>query len=139
MSRTCCWPALFRAQREMAIRTALGANRRRLIRQLLTETLLLCLARAALGLALARWGLDALRASLPQQIMDRLPYLKSVPIDARVLGFTILMSVLAMLACSLAPAFYASRRDPQTLLQSGSRGSTIGRRESNRQEDYRVA
>jgi putative ABC transport system permease protein len=114
-------------QREMAIRTALGANRRRLIRQFLTETLLLCVAGAALGLALARWGLDALRASLPQQIMDRLPYLKSIPIDARVLGFTILMCVLAMLACSLAPAFYASRRDPQTLLQSGSRGSSIGR------------
>jgi putative ABC transport system permease protein len=114
-------------QREMAIRTAFGASRKRLLRQLLTETLLLCVVGAGLGLALARWGLDAIRAALPQQIMDRLPYLKSIPIDARVLGFTILLCVLAMLACSLAPALYASRRDPQTLLQAGSRGSSMGR------------
>lgn len=114
-------------QREMAIRTALGANRWRLIRQLLTETLLLSMAAAGLGLVAAYGGLAALTAAMPLEIMNRFPYLKSIPIDSNVLGFTILICVLAMVVCSLAPALYASRRDPQTVLQSGNRGSSMGR------------
>jgi putative ABC transport system permease protein len=103
-------------QREMAIRTALGASRWRLIRQLLTETLLLSMAAAGLGLVAACGGLLALTAAMPLEIMNRFPYLKSIPIDSNVLGFTILICVLAMVVCSLAPALYASRRDPQTVI-----------------------
>lgn len=103
-------------QREMAIRTALGASRWRLIRQLLTETLLLSIAAAGLGLVAACGGLLALTAAMPLEIMNRFPYLKSIPIDSNVLGFTILICVLAMVVCSLAPALYASRRDPQTVI-----------------------
>src|ERR1035441_7434767 len=114
-------------QREMAIRTALGASRWRLIRQLLTETLLLSMAAAGVGLVAACGGLLTLTAAMPLEIMNRFPYLKSIPIDSNVLGFTILICVLAMVVCSLAPALYASRRDPQTVLRSGSRGSSIGR------------
>lgn len=114
-------------QREIAIRTALGASRWRLIRQLLTETLLLCVAGAAMGLAVARWGVVTLESAAPQEILDRFPYLKSIPIDSSVLGFTILMCVLALMVCSLAPALYSSRRDPHLVLQSGSRGSSVGR------------
>lgn len=75
-------------QKEVAIRAALGASRWRVARQLLTESVLLSLAGGAAGLLIAHWGVDALVAALPESQINALPFLKSLHIDARILGFS---------------------------------------------------
>jgi putative ABC transport system permease protein len=77
-------------RREIAIRSALGASRERMIRQLLTESLLLALISGACGWLLAQWGSDLLIAFSPENI----PRLQDLRVDSRVLGFTTLVSVL---------------------------------------------
>jgi putative ABC transport system permease protein len=111
--------------REMAIRTALGAGRARLIRQLLTESLILSAAGAVLGLLLAAWGVDALIAVSP----DAVPRTSEVALNARVLVFTIGVTLLTGIAFGLAPALAASRPDLNEALKDGTRGtsSTRGR------------
>lgn len=92
--------------REFAVRTALGAGRWRLICQLVVESLVLAITGGALGVLLARWSLAGLLAFLP----TRLPRLDEVSLDGRVLGLTLLVSLLTGLAFGLAPAWHASRR-----------------------------
>ncbi|MCM3872704.1 MAG: ABC transporter permease, partial [Pyrinomonadaceae bacterium] len=75
-------------QKEVAIRAALGATRWRVVRQLLTESVLLSLAGGVAGLLIAYWGVDALVAVLPDGQLNALPFLKSLHIDARILGFS---------------------------------------------------
>jgi putative ABC transport system permease protein len=108
--------------REVAIRTALGAGRGRLIRQLLTESALLSVVGAVLGLLLAYWGVDALLTILP----DNLPRIHAIRLDSWVLGFTLLLSVLASVIFGLAPAVHAVRTDLQQTLKEGGRGTSEG-------------
>jgi putative ABC transport system permease protein len=110
-------------QKEIAIRVSLGATRRRLIRQLLVESLLLSLTGAVLGLLLARWGTNLLVAAAPVTI----PQTQAIHMDSRVLAFTFFLSILAGLLFGLTPAFAATRADLHESLKEGGRGG-IGRR-----------
>jgi predicted permease len=105
--------------REISIRAALGAGRRRLVTQFLTESLLLALTGGALGLLLAMWGMDALMAL----IGDGLPRASEVGLDARVVLFTGGVSVLTGLLFGLVPALQASRADLHGALREGARGT----------------
>ena len=109
-------------RREMAIRAAIGASQGRMIRQLLTESVLLALAGGALGLFLARWGTQAVVAAVP----GGLPRMENIAVDGWVLAFTLAVSVATGLIFGLAPALQISRLDLHTTLQEGSRGSTAG-------------
>jgi putative ABC transport system permease protein len=109
-------------QREMAVRTALGADRGRIVRQLLTESLVIALAGAALGLLLAEWGLRALVLAAPPS----LPRLDAIAIDGWVLGFTLAVAVGTGILFGLAPALHAARPDLAGSLVDGARGGTAG-------------
>jgi predicted permease len=108
--------------REMAIRNALGASRGRLVRQFLLENVLLAAIGGALGLLLAALGLKLLVALDPGSI----PRLDQVHINLRVLGFTLGLSVLTILAFGLVPALRASRPDPNAALKEGTGGPPPG-------------
>jgi putative ABC transport system permease protein len=110
-------------QREFAIRAALGAGRLRLLRQLLTESVLLALAGCAIGLLVARWGVDALLAISPRDLLS----FSTVAIDKRVLGFALALAVLTSLIFGLLPALESSRPTTSESLKEGGRGTTAGR------------
>ena len=109
--------------REFAIRSALGASRSRVIRQLLTESVLLSFSGGILGLLLAAWGTRAAIAVLPQA----LPRSGNVGLDARVLLFTLGVSLLAGILFGLAPALKTSQRNIGETLKEGGRGSSGAR------------
>src|SRR5689334_8524750 len=109
-------------QREFVIRGALGAGRWRLMRQLLTESLLLSLAGGAAAVVLAFWGTNLLVSFKP----DNLPRLSEIHVDARVLGFTLGVSVLTGLIFGLVPAWAASRGRVGDALKEGGRSATAG-------------
>jgi putative ABC transport system permease protein len=104
-------------QHEIAIRNSLGAGRARLIRQMLTESMLLSAAGAALGLVLAYGAFHGLLSMAPAN----LPRLNQVSLDLRAVGFTLLVSVLSGILFGLAPAWQASRADLSSLMKEGSR------------------
>jgi predicted permease len=110
-------------QREMAIRSALGAARRRLIMQTMVETMLLACAGGILALLAVGWGIDALVALAPAD----LPRLGEIHPDAWVLVFTFALSVLTGLAIGIVPALTASRPALQSTLKESGRGAASGR------------
>ncbi|HEX2059286.1 MAG TPA: ABC transporter permease [Thermoanaerobaculia bacterium] len=109
--------------KEISIRSAVGATRGRIVAQLLVESILLSVVAGALGLLLAAWGVDALIALAPPDI----PRLDGVQLDARVLLFTLTLSLLTGIIFGLAPALSASKTNLTESLKEGSRGSTEGR------------
>jgi putative ABC transport system permease protein len=106
-------------QKEIAIRAALGSNRLRILRLLLTESLMLSLAGGCLGFLLAYWGTDILVALAP----DNVPRLNEVRVDARVFGFTLAISLITGLLFGLVPAIHAARPNLNEGLKEGSKGS----------------
>ena len=106
--------------REFAIRTALGAGRARMIRQLLTESILLAGLGGSLGLALAYWGTKAILKGLPAA----LPRGNEVSLDAKVLLFTLALSLFTGVIFGLAPALKATRINLQETMNQGGRGSS---------------
>jgi predicted permease len=109
---------------EMAIRAALGAGSWRMIRQVLTESLVIAFAGGALGLMLAYAAVRALVASAPVD----LPRLDEVNLDLRALLFAFAVSIVAGLLFGLIPAWRAGRSEPQDALRGGGRSATQGRR-----------
>src|SRR6266550_4403644 len=107
-------------KKEIAIRTALGASRLRVLRLLLTESLMLSLAGGGIGFLLALWGTDALVALEP----DNIPRLSEVGVDARVFLFTLSVSVVTGIVFGLIPGMRTARPDLNEALKEGPRGST---------------
>jgi predicted permease len=105
---------------EMAVRVAIGAGRGRIVRQLLTESVLLAMTGALLGVGLAASGLRVLKSVLPPDT----PRLAEVSLDWRVLGFAASLAVAAAIAFGLAPAFHAVRLTLTDSLKSGARGGS---------------
>ncbi len=107
-------------RKEMTVRVALGADRWRIIRQLLTESVLLAALGAALGILLALWGTSLIASQLP----DGIPRLHETQVDTPVLVFTLAVSLLTGLLSGLAPALQSSRPNLTEGLKGGDRGSS---------------
>ncbi|MBA2271416.1 MAG: ABC transporter permease [Chthoniobacterales bacterium] len=107
--------------KEIAVRSALGASRARIVRQLLTESVLLSAVGGALGLMLAAWGTDVLVSLVPQSI----PRASTIRLDGAVLAFTFAVALATGVLFGLAPALQASRLDLREALNESGRG-TIG-------------
>ena len=113
-------------QKEVAIRSALGASRWRVIRQLLTESLVLSLIGGAAGVLIAYWGVGALVGALPEAQILALPFLKTLSIDANILAFTFGLSLLTGIVFGLVPALQSSRPDLNEVLKEGGRNTAGG-------------
>ena len=110
-------------RREVAVRTALGASRWRLVRQMLTEGLLLSLTGAILGVVLAEWMVKGFVAAIPQTLLDSMPYIKMMSIDWGVLLFALGVALFTGVLFALAPAFQLSGKHIHDAFRDGARGS----------------
>ena len=110
--------------KELAIRSSLGATRVRLIRQMLTESLLLASIGAALGIALALWCTDYLNATFHVPDQNQLPYWMMFTIDGRVLLVVVACTMVAAVASGLIPAVMSSRSNTVEIMKEGGRGNT---------------
>jgi len=111
-------------QREIAVRTALGASRWRIVRQLLTESVIVALIGGALGILIGFWGIDALRAGNPADAAKFAPGWYQLGINTPVLLFTLGLSVLSGIVFGLAPALQMSKPDLNSSLKEGARGTS---------------
>lgn len=107
-------------RREVGVRAALGASSARLTRQFLTESILLALLGALVGLGVAVWGTELVRVFGPANI----PRLDEVSVDGRVLGFTLMVALSTSILFGLTPALQISRVDLHSILEHGARGGT---------------
>ena len=114
-------------EREIALRVSLGAGRRRIFRQLLTESALLSFIGAAIGVLFAYGGIHILRDAVVSGQPSRIPHPEWIAIDATVLGFTVLVALVTGILFGFAPAIQISRSALFESLKEGSRGTTAGR------------
>ena len=110
-------------RREIAVRLAIGASRARLLTQFVTEGLMLAIAASAIGLLCADWAMHLLIGLIPAQLLDYVPYLAGLGLNARVVAFAVLLALFAAAIFSLVPNLRLSVGDMQAGLTEGSRGS----------------
>lgn len=110
--------------REIAIRSALGAARGRIVRQLLVENLLLAFAGAAIGILFAVWSLDLMRSTMTPEVEQYLPGWRRIGVNAPTLIYTVLLTTLAGIAAGLAPSLLLARTDIISRLKDATRGSS---------------
>ena len=111
-------------QRENAVRLALGASRGRLIRQALTESVLIGLLGGVLGLMISVWAIQALAHGIPEGFSKYIPGWSRLGINPNVLLFTLVVSLLAGMAAGLAPVWHSTRTNLNEALKSGSRSDS---------------
>jgi putative ABC transport system permease protein len=112
--------------REVAVRTALGASRWRVIVQLMTESVLLSLAGAVFGLLIGTWGMGLIKGGMPPEIERYILGWKDIQLDGRTLLFTLVAAVLSGMLAGLAPAWQCSRPNLTDALKEGGRGGSTG-------------
>ena len=112
---------------EFAVRAALGGSRWRVVRQLLTESILLSLAGAALGLLLAQWEIDMILAHMPADVAKFIAGWSTIRLDANAFLFTLLIAVASGVLSGIAPSLLTSRTNLSESLKESGRGSTVSR------------
>jgi predicted permease len=111
-------------RRELAVRSALGASKGRLVRQFLTEGLVLVAIGSAIGIAVSQWLMQVLIGLIPAQMMASMPFLAGAGLNARVVGCAAVMAVVATIVCSLVPSLRLSGAEVRAGMSEGERGSS---------------
>lgn len=117
--------------REVSVRFALGASRWRVVRMLLTESVVIAALGGALGVLLAWWGVAALVGAIPQAVISNMPYLQTLTLDARVLAFTALLVMVTGVLFGITPALQLASAQVFEALREGTRGFVVGQRIRN--------